>query len=321
MAPGRPPRIALAIDDLDWHARSLLRAFAAAGAPATALRLGDCAFDTTAPDGLRLPGFEALPDAVLVRAISGGTFEEVTRRLGILHALRERGVPVWNDARAIERCVDKSMTSFLLAAAGLPTPPTWAVEGREAAAALVAREAAVGPLVLKPLFGGQGRGLRLIEAPEALPQAAEVGGIYYLQRFVPTGVATGFADHRVFVCDGVAIAGMTRRAETWITNIRRGGTPETLQPDPELEGLAVRAAACVGADYAGVDLLRDRDGRALVLEVNSMPGWRGLQRVTPDRVAARIAGALLRRLDRESAYPAEPARSGRLFAGHDAGAS
>ena len=58
----------------------------------------------------------------MVRSMSGGTFEAVTLRLGMLHALRELGVPVWNDARAIERCVDKSMTSFLLARAGIPTP-------------------------------------------------------------------------------------------------------------------------------------------------------------------------------------------------------
>ena len=84
--------------------------------------------------------------------MSGGTFQAVTLRLGILHALRENGVLVWNDARAIERCVDKSTTSFLLARAGIPTPDTWAVESRESARAIVRREAAHGPL-LKPLFG------------------------------------------------------------------------------------------------------------------------------------------------------------------------
>ncbi len=108
----------------------------------------------------------ALPDAVLVREIAGGSFEEVTRRLGVLHALRELGIPVWNDARAIERCVDKSMTSFLLAKSGIPTPQSWAVEGLAAARALVDREAPAGRLVLKPLFGSQGRGLRLIAGAE-----------------------------------------------------------------------------------------------------------------------------------------------------------
>jgi RimK family alpha-L-glutamate ligase len=289
-------RIALALDGMDWHARALLRAFATRRAEAQAVRLSHCAFDTTARHGLRLPGFaDALPDAVLVRAISGGSFEEVTRRLGILHALRELGVPVWNDARAIERCVDKSTTSFFLAKAGLPTPPTWAVEGLDAARAIVAREAQYGKLVLKPLFGAQGRGLRLIERPEDLPPPPEVAGIYYLQRYVPPA-GPGFADQRLFVCDGEVVGAMTRRSSQWVTNIGRGAAPEALTASPVLVDLAVRAAASVGADFAGVDLLQDQTGQTFVLEVNSMPAWRGLQKVTPVSIADHVVGALLRRL-------------------------
>lgn len=287
-------RIALAIDGTDWHARALLRAFAARREEAQAVRLARCVFDTTAPHGLRLPGFAgALPDAVLVRAISGGSFEEVTRRLGILHALRELGVPVWNDARAIERCVDKSTTSFFLARAGLPTPPTWTVEGQEAARAIAAREAQNGKLVLKPLFGSQGRGLRLIERTEDLPDPTEVAGIYYLQRYVPPP-GTGFADQRLFVCDGEVVGAITRRSPHWVTNIGRGAAPEALTPSPALADMALRAAASVGAHFAGVDLLQDRAGQTFVLEVNSMPAWRGLQKVTPVSIADQVVAALLR---------------------------
>ena len=120
-------------------------------------------FATQSTSGLNIDGFDSrLPDAVVVRTIPGGTFEAVTLRLGILHALRELGISVWNDARAIERCVDKSMTSFLLVRAGIPTPATWAMESTDAARTIVRRELAQGPLVLKPLFGSQGRGLKLI---------------------------------------------------------------------------------------------------------------------------------------------------------------
>ena len=252
-----------------------------------------CGFDTARRFGLDIPGFaEALPDAVLVRAIGGGTFEEVTRRLGVLHALRDLGVTVWNDARAIERCVDKSAASFHLARAGLPVPPTWTVEGIESARAVAARETACGKLVLKPLFGAQGRGLALIERAEDLPEADAVHGVYYLQRYVPPG-AEGFRDFRLLVCRGEVIAGMTRRSSHWITNIGRGGRPERLMPDAELSELALRAAASLGADYAGVDLLRDPGGRALILEVNSMPGWKGLQHVTETPIAERIAERLI----------------------------
>ena len=288
-------RLALAVDEPDWHARALRRAFAALGAEAVPLRLAACGFDTTRRHGLDLPGFaDRLPDAVLVRAMGAGSFEEVTRRLGILHALRELGVPVWNDARAIERCVDKSAASFLMARAGLPTPPTWTVEGIEAARAVVEREAPAGKLVIKPLFGAQGRGLGLIERAEDLPAPDAVQGVYYLQRYVPTGVAA-FEDFRLFVCAGDVIAAMTRRSAGWITNIRRGGRPNPFSPPPDFVELALGAAAAVGADYAGVDLLRDPDGRALVLEVNSMPGWSGLQQVAAGSIAERIAAALLSR--------------------------
>jgi RimK family alpha-L-glutamate ligase len=289
-------RVILLTEGLDWHARALLAGFEAAGAAVTPIRLGDCAFSTTAPGGLVFPGFSGLPNAVLVRVVGDGSFEEVTRRLGILHALAALGVPVWNEARAIERCVDKSMASFLVAAAGLPTPPSWAVEGLEAARALVAREAPAGALVLKPLFGSQGRGLRLVAGPEDLPPAEAVGGVYYLQRYIRSA-GPEFSDHRLLVIDGAVVAAMTRRASGWITNVRQGGRPERFVPEPALAELAVAAAACVGAAYAGVDVLRDADGRALVLEVNSMPAWQGLQRVTEANIAARLARALLARLE------------------------
>ena len=281
----------MATDPPDRHADELAATFAFLGAEAVPFSLSACHFDGGSASGLAIPGFGAtIPDAVFVRSISGGSFEAVTRRLGVLHALRALGVPVWNQARAIERCVDKSTTSFLLARAGLPTPPAWAVEGRDAAAAILAREGA--PLVLKPLFGSQGRGLRLVTRPAELPEPEEVGGVYYLQRYVPPNGA-GFCDHRVLVCAGQVLAAMTRRHRLWVTNVHQGGEPEPLEPDAALTGIALRAAACVGASYAGVDVMRGADGRALVIEVNSMPAWRGLQSVTHIPIAWRLADAVL----------------------------
>src|SRR5258708_13716164 len=178
----RRPRVGLVVGNMEWHARALSRALVALGVTAARLRLTGSGFVTSSLTGLAIDGLgTALPDAIVVRSMSGGSFEAVTLRLGILHAARDLGVMVWNDARAIERCVDKSMTSFLLARAGIATPPTWAVESRQAAAAIVAREVADGPLVLKPLFGSQGRGLRLIRTPEDLPEPAGVNGVYHLQ--------------------------------------------------------------------------------------------------------------------------------------------
>ena len=93
-----PPLIALAVEGIDWHARMLAQAFAALGVRTHAISLRACAIDTQRLSGLNIAGLgERLPDAVFVRTMSGGTFQAVTLRLGILHALRENGVLVWNE--------------------------------------------------------------------------------------------------------------------------------------------------------------------------------------------------------------------------------
>ena len=119
--------------------RRLAEALRARGAYVVVSSLPRCAFDTQLDSGIDIPGFDGeLPDAVFVRSISQGTLEQITFRLGILHALRESGVRVWNDARAIERCVDKSATTFLLHKAGIPTPRTRTMETKPPADAYVA---------------------------------------------------------------------------------------------------------------------------------------------------------------------------------------
>jgi tetrahydromethanopterin:alpha-L-glutamate ligase len=288
------PVVALIIDGIDWHTRALTKAFAAQGVRTIPTSLQACGIDTLRMSGLIIPGLDGrLPDAALVRSMSGGTFQAVTLRLGILHALRENGVLIWNDARAIERCVDKSMTSFLLGRAGIPTPATWAVESQAAAKAILRREGPRGPLVLKPLFGSQGRGLKLIRTADELPPPDEVAGVYYLQRYVGTGGSDGFRDFRLLVSRGRVIAAMARHAASWITNVKQGGRPLPVVPDKEMKELAVRATEVVEAEFAGVDILHGPDGRPTVLEVNSMPAWSGLQKVTRASIAQVLAGDLV----------------------------
>jgi tetrahydromethanopterin:alpha-L-glutamate ligase len=293
------PKVALFIDRPDWHSRRLGRALAEHGARAVCISLKDCGFRTGAGHGLVLPGFGAgLPAAAFVRQIPGGSFEQVTMRLGVLHALRELGISVYNDARVTERCVDKSMTSFLLDRQGIPTPRTWAVESVEEALAIVRAEARPErPLVLKPLFGSQGRGLRLIEQPEGLPPAEEMAGVFYLQHFV-AGPTAGWRDWRVFVVGGRPIAAMIRHGVEWRTNAARGARCEAIAAAGEIADLARAAAGAVGAAYAGVDIIADVRNRLHVLEVNSMPAWKALQEASRIDIADALAADFLSRLRR-----------------------
>lgn len=291
-AAANRPRVAIFTDKLDWHVDHTLSAFRALGATPVAVRLSACRIDTTRSAGLALPGFHRLPDLAIVRAIGDGSLEAITMRLGVLHALERLGVPLLNSARAIERCTDKSMASFLLAQAGVATPQTFATQSTAQARAIARRECAQGPLVLKPLFGAQGWGLRLIEREADVPSLEEARGVFYLQRFVGPS-RPPFEDMRVLVSRGGVVAAMRRRSSHWITNVRQGARPVAATPDAREADMALAAAAAMGADVAGVDIIYDAQGAPMVLEVNSMPGWSGLQRVTPFDVAERLAADAL----------------------------
>ncbi|MBE7420896.1 MAG: RimK family alpha-L-glutamate ligase [Zoogloeaceae bacterium] len=282
-----------------WHTRELKRAFLARGRACRTVDLRQCRIDLAQrPHGLFLPGFaRGLPAAAFVRGVPGGTLEQVVLRLDILHALRELGVPVYNDARAIEKSVDKAMTSFLLHRAAVPTPLTFAAEDAACAGRFVMRELAAGrALVSKPLFGSQGKGLdRLDAVPDAPPLQA---GVAYLQRWLPPRGKL-FCDWRVLVAGGRALAGMRRESRHWVTNVARGGKPQPVDladaEHADLAQMAVAAARALGMDYAGVDLMRDADGRACVIEVNGVPAWQGLQRVTELDIAGALAEDLIGR--------------------------
>lgn len=293
-------RVAIFADETGWHTRQLQAALRARGATGRCVDLQDCRIDTGASwHGLVIPGFgRELPDAALVRGIAGGSFEQVTKRLGILHALRELGVPVYNDARAIERSVDKSMTSVLLHAAGIATPPAWAIESEAQAQRLVMAEGAAGrTLVLKPLFGSQGKGLQLVGRVDGAhrplpPLAGEYGSLAYLQRFVPAVAEPGF-DYRVLVVGGRAVTAMRRVSTHWVHNVAQGARCVATRLEPALARLAEGAAAALAMDYAGVDII---PGPALqVLEVNGVAAWQGLQRVTPFNIARALVDDLLDR--------------------------
>lgn len=297
-------KVAIFTDETGWHTRQLQAALRARGAVGRCLDLAQVGIDTPASaHGLVLPGFgRELPAAALVRGIAGGSFEQVTKRLAVLHALRALGVPVYNEARAIERSVDKGMTTLLLHAAGIPTPPTWASEDAAAAQRVVMRESAAGhALVLKPLFGSQGKGVQRVGWVEGrhvpLPALAGpgLGGLAYLQRFVPppAGQGAGF-DWRVLVVGGRALAAMQRVGPHWLHNLAQGARPVAAQITPALASLAERAAATLGLDYAGVDLMPTPQGPT-VIEVNGIAAWQGLQRVTQFSIAQALVDDLLQR--------------------------
>jgi RimK family alpha-L-glutamate ligase len=274
-----------------WHTDELVRAVSARGlvplllpweASVGRMGLGSGVQNT----GHTLRGARA----VLARIIPSGSLEQIIYRVDTLHRLQEDGVRVMNSASAIERTVDKAWTSAILDRAGLPTPETVTCESADDAFAAFR---AMGDVVVKPLFGSMGLGMSRVSdedmAWRVFRVVETVRGVYYLQKFIPHEGR----DVRAFVVGGRVLGAIERSAPGWRTNFSRGGSVKPFTLPAAWNDLAVRAAAAVGAEYAGVDLLPASDGTVFVLEVNGIPGWEGLQKATGIDVAGAVVDQLL----------------------------
>jgi RimK family alpha-L-glutamate ligase len=280
-----------------WHSSRLRDALTARGhecstIPATRLRSAvgaDGVARVIGPDGTQL---DAL-DALVVRGLPRGSLEQVIFRMDALHVLAaEHGVRCVNDPRAIERTIDKSWCTALLAGAGVPTPPTIVCErfddGMRAFAELG------DDVVVKPLFGAMGSGIVRVQDPDVAHRvfrALELErAVYYLQRTID---GPGRRDLRVLVVAGEVIGAMERVTSSWRANVARGGRPHAVVLTEAQRTTALAAAAAVGAEIAGVDLLVSGDGEVVVPEVNGIPGWQALQSVCDIDLTARVVDAVV----------------------------
>lgn len=282
-------QIAVAAHDRSWHWEDLCRA-AAGRYRLTRVDLRQLQVELQpertqsriSASGVCLNDFPVL----LLLGIPGGSLEQVVFRMDALAALQQSGVRLLNPPRAIETCVDKYLTLERLRAAGLPVPRTIICQTPEEVGDAASQLG--GELVLKPLFGSEGRGLERLRTPEELQTAAALwsaaGRIIYLQEFIPHA---GW-DLRLLVI-GERIWAMRRSNPVdWRTNASRGATTMAWEATAAEQDLARRATAAVGASIAGVDLVYSREGRPFLLEVNSAPGWKYLSAATGSDIAAEL---------------------------------
>jgi RimK family alpha-L-glutamate ligase len=277
-----------------WHAGRLERALTARG--------HECAFAPVTRMVGRIDGGFAVRsrglaldecDVVVVRGIPRGSLEQIVFRVDALHALAAVGVRAVNGALAIEHTIDKFLASALLAAARVPTPRTVACERSDDALEAFAELGS--DVIVKPLFGSMGFGMARVEdrdVAQRVFRALEIErAVYYLQETLPhAGV-----DVRAMVVGERVVAAIERVGTSWRANLARGASARSIELDEHRARLCVQAAAALGADYAGVDVLRAADGRDYVIEVNGIPGWRGVERATGVDVAAALVEHLERR--------------------------
>ncbi len=289
--------VAVLVSGLGWHVEDLQRASHRLDVELLAIPFGEVSARVGSRREIRAGSIDLRAvDGVLVRMMPPGGLEPIVFRMDALHRLAASGVPIVNPPRAVEAAVDKYLSLALIDAEGLHVPESWA--GQSAALAMEVFEAMGGDVIVKPLFGSEGRGLLRVGDRElawrVFHAIERIGGVLYLQRVVRH---PGF-DLRVFVVDGVVLGAMRRSASPgeWRTNVSLGGRAEACRLDPSEEEVAIRAARAVGAVVAGVDVVQDLDrNHPVVLEVNAVPGWRAISRVTGIDIAAAILECLVDR--------------------------
>jgi len=229
-------------------------------------------------------------DALIIRPIGRGSLEELVFRMDMLYKLERQGFYLVNPPEAIEHCVDKYDILALLEDVGVPVPRTLATESVNEA--LKAFNELGGDVVVKPVFGSRGQGatrVNDIEIADTIFKAITFHhGVIYMQEFV----RHGHSDIRAFVVGDRVIASMRRVAQGWKTNYSQGAKPAPAKISKEFEDLAMKSAKAVGCKVGGVDILEGPQGPRIV-DVNSQPGWKGLQMVTKVNIAEGIVDFIL----------------------------
>ena len=232
-------------------------------------------------------------DALIIRPIGRGSLEEIVFRMDILHRLQRLGLYVINPPEAIEHCVDKYAILSILEENGIPVPRTAVTENVDEA--LKTFTELGGDVIVKPIFGSRGIGSTRVTDLEVAATIFRAitfyHGVIYLQEFVPHG----FSDIRALVIGNRVVAAMKRVANTWKTNYSQGAKPVSIKLDKTLEKMAVKSAELIECKIAGVDILESSKG-PLFVEVNSQPGWRGLQSVARVNIADEIVDFILSEL-------------------------
>jgi ribosomal protein S6--L-glutamate ligase len=209
--------------------------------------------------------------------------------LAVVRHLEAQGVPVANRAAGIANSRDKLRALQLLASAGVDIPRTVLARGGGDIKELVAHVGGL-PAILKLIQGTQGVGVMIAhseaEVESILSTLWDLGQEILLQEFIAESRGK---DVRALVVGERVVGAMRREARSgeFRSNLHRGGEGSALELPAGYAQAAVHAARVLGLDVAGVDLLEAEAGPK-VMEVNSSPGFEGLERATGLDVAGAI---------------------------------
>ncbi len=246
--------------------------------------------------------FEKFDCIISRRFAAQQNLEHVAYFMDVYFRLEDEGICFINSPRSHMICVDKLETLVRLQSKGISTPRTIALASYDIDHCTDVFHELGSDIVVKPLFGSKGKEIIRVQDEITLRAIIQMLErqlkIVVLEEFIPSDSFQEkniYEDIRIFVAGNEVIGTMKRQSKDWITNIANDGIPVVYEPDEKLKDLAMRCCDACELFYGGVDVIIS-EGTPIVIEVNSFPGWEGLQKTVKRNIPARIVSKILEHL-------------------------
>ena len=233
-------------------------------------------------------------NGVWVRFIDGGTIEEITYKLSILHLLKEKGIYVHNCAEVIEKTIDKFRTTAILSLHKVKTPKTWVVSIRNRAKEILLSELSKGPILFKPLLGSRGKGIKIFYDKKDVSKIIIPNKIFYLQEFIGNPKDKIQSDIRVFVSNHKFIKAIERTSYNMITNASLGAKVKIINVSDKLKKSIEKISKIFNLGYGGIDF-KYYQNKYFLLEINSIPSWHATQKVIKSQIVKLFADDFIKK--------------------------
>ena len=235
-----------------------------------------------------------LPDFVLPRTGSGTTYFIKA----IIRHMERLGVTMINGSESIDAVKDKLYSQQILGQSNLPVPKTMLVR-HPINLELIEKNLSY-PMIVKTLSGSYGAGVFLVEDRKQFRQLMKMAELtkpsynIIVQEFIQDSYGK---DLRVLVVNGKVVGCMMRQAVDgdFRANLTRGGEAIPYQIDDNIEWLGGECARLLNLDVAGVDLLFN-NGSYTICEVNSAPGFEGMEKYTNKNIAVEMVNYVVKKI-------------------------
>ena len=230
-------------------------------------------------------------NGIWVRFLKNGTIEEITTKLTILHLLDESKIYVHNSGLTIEKTVDKVRTTGILELNNIKSPKTtiWFAKNKKNLNNNFCNET---KYLVKPIFGSQGKNIFLVNNFNELRKINAIGEVFYLQKFIESQEKE-FTDIRVLVSNHSVISSMERYSNHFITNVFQGAKYRQIILKKTIKDLCVKLSKIFKLGYGGIDLKITKND-VFVLEINSVPSWKAMQKISKINISEKLVKDFIR---------------------------